>query len=363
MPDLGLCKKLLDSARGKSKKRWGNAGRDAGRGIDQVRAEQLLWRLSDAGVVEVHQRRSRRGDWESYEWRLTSMGLALFDEPGDPVDVEAYVAIEDPAGHPVLQNIRVWLEGNESRADLVTRLVISIGETIRAGRVPSGRLLSVQVGGHTKAVRVKEHRDILEEALGFPLEDVVRLHGRAVLAFGRFSFRVRGQRITGDWSVPWLALTPETLQDMHDLEIGASRLLTVENLVAFEEEVRAGLPGDTIAVFTGGFPHSLEMAFLEKLCQLGIRHVRHWGDLDLGGLRILRHLQERLPVPVVPWRMEPELLDRLPTLPLTKRDEEGLRAWAEDETAPLRELAEAMVARREKAEQEGWFLASLAQGE
>jgi hypothetical protein len=59
---------------------------------------------------------------------------------------------------------------------------------------------------------------------------------------------------------------------------------------------------------------------------------------------------------VRPFRMEPELLDRLPTDPLTDADQAALRAWLVDPTAPDKELASALLRVGRKAEQEGWFV-------
>lgn len=355
LPEEGL--RLLKAGRGGGARRWATAGRAAGAGTDQVEAEGLLWALVDAGLVAVRERRDRRGDWQPWQWWLTPAGEALLAAPTDPpADLAAWLAHADPEIHPALTSIRAWLATADPAA-LVTRLVLAIGDDLRAGRVPRGRLLSVTVGGHTKAVRLLDHRDVLEEALGTPLEEVVRLHGRAVLTYGAFRLRVGAQSIDGRFSVPWLALTPETLDGLTDLSVSARRMLTVENLVAFEEEVRSGLPADTVAVWTGGFPSSLERAWMARLVAGGVSRVDHWGDLDVGGLRIFRHLQQVLPCPVRPWRMEPELLDALPTRPLTSRDREALVAWRADPTAPLQDLAAALMERGVKAEQEGWWLA------
>ena len=62
------------------------------------------------------------------------------------------------------------------------------------------------------------------------------------------------------------------------------------------------------------------------------------------------------PVEVRACRMEADLLDRLPTQPLTDNDRVGLRAWRADRTAPVRELAQALLTTGRKAEQEGRFL-------
>jgi hypothetical protein len=327
-------------------------------GVDQVSAEALLWGLVDRGLVRVHERRTRRGDWEPYQWTPTEAGLSVrAPAVSPPPATDSYLDLPDPPDHPVLTAIRAWLSTGMSTSDLDTCLVLAIGDELRAGRTPRGRLLSVVVGGHTKAVRIADHRDVLEAAFGgFALEDVVRLHGRAVLAYGDFRFRVGGHLIDGRWSVPWVALTPETMRSMEDLVVVARRVRTIENLVAFEEEARGGVPADTLLVFTSGFPGSLERAFLERVIAGGVERVEHWGDLDVGGLRIYRHLAAILPVPVEPWRMDVATLDLLPTLPLTPRDREALAAWVSDPTAPLRDLAAVLLERGVKAEQEGWFL-------
>ncbi|MFO0750333.1 MAG: DUF2220 family protein [Myxococcota bacterium] len=356
----GGADRLLVQALGREKA-WARAGRAAGRGKDQVDAEALLWGLVDAGLVRVRERLTRRGTWQPYRWALTEAGERQVRRAlaaAGAVDVVAYLAGEDPPGHALLERMRGWLEAHAASADATAvGLVIAIGKELRAGRVPRGRLLAIELGGHSKAVRVEDHREVLEAVLGGPLEWVVRLHGMAALAYGPFRFTVRGRAIDGGWSVPWLALTQETLAAMTDLELDARELLTVENLVAFEEEVRRGLEPGVVAVFVGGFPAGIVRDLLMRLCAAGIARVRHWGDLDLGGLRILRHLADILPVPVAPYRMQPELLDVLPTRPLTARDRAGLEAWLTDPAAPARDLAAAMLARGVKAEQEGWFVA------
>lgn len=353
VPEGGL--RLLRSGRGRTNQ-WRAAGRAAGPGTDQVEAEALIWALVDAGLIEVRERRDRRGDWEPYQWWLTEEGARFAEEESAlPPDIAGWLACPDPGMHPILGSIRAWLEHADPRA-LLTRLVLAIGDELRAGRVPRGRLVSVQVGGHTKAVRVQDHRDELEAVFGLPLEDVVRLHGRAVYTYGAFRFRVGSQPVDGAFSVPWLALTPETLERMVNLEVPARRMLTIENLVAFEEEVRSGLPDDTVAVWTGGFPSGLERAWMSRLIEGGVKRVEHWGDLDVGGLRIFRHLTEILPCPVSSWRMEPDLLNQLPTQPLTDRDREALVAWRADPNAPLQELAAGLLVAGVKAEQEGWWL-------
>jgi hypothetical protein len=357
----GGAERLLRHARDGRACRWSSAGRALGAGRDQIDAERLIHALVDAGLAQIHERLSRRGDWEPYEWRLTAAAREQGDEDPLAGEIAAYQGERDPDQHPVLQACRAWLDSEEpTRSPTAARLVMAIGAELRRGRAPRGRLLSLQVGGHTKAVRIEDHRAAIEAATGLPLEQIVRLHGQAVLVSGPLSFRIHGRAMDAAWSVPWLALTPETVADMTDLHAGgAARLITVENLTAFEEEARRASATEALIVYTGGFPSSLEMSLITRLAALGFRRALHWGDLDPGGLRIFRYLRDALPIPLDAWRMEPELLEQLHTHALTARDRETLEAWLRDPAAPLKPLARAMLERDAKAEQEGWFLGSV----
>ena len=59
---------------------------------------------------------------------------------------------------------------------------------------------------------------------------------------------------------------------------------------------------------------------------------------------------------------ERETLERLPVLPLTERDRIALSAWVQDPAAPLQELAQELLLRGVKAEQEGWFSTHFSRG-
>ena len=319
----------------------------------------MLWALVDAGLVKVCERRDRRGEWEPYRWALTEEGRREVADDELPVDVAGYLAVEDDSQHEVLRRIRRWLvaEGNAEDTDpVLTALLVAIGQSFRRGRVPCGRLLSIVVGGDTKEIRVDRWAEEIEAALDLPFDEVVRLHGQSVLAYGGFTFDVRGHEISGDWSIPWLAMTADTIEAMENLRVHSRTVVTVENLVAFEEYVRREISDNQIALFTGGFPSRLVHRLLCRLCDAGVEKILHWGDLDLGGLRIFRHLRDTLPARVEAFRMEPKLLEQLPTRPLTATDREGLRHWREDDEAPLKDLAVALLERGVKVEQEAWFL-------
>ncbi|MCP4604325.1 MAG: DUF2399 domain-containing protein [Proteobacteria bacterium] len=352
---------LLKYARGKTKN-WSKSATTTGpHKLDQVAVEQMLFELLDAGLIEIHEHRNRRGDFFPYQWRLSPAGARWLDET-EPAEnivklIETYLnSGKADRNHPVLDSIRLWLKTQGRPNERAAKISMAIGEALRESRIPLERTVSLRAFGNTKTVRLSNYPRQIEAALGFPPEQVVRRPGHAVYVYGPFEFDIGDHTIDGLWSRPWLALTRETIDSLKQIQVRGCELMTVENLTAFEEAVRSGLPEKTVALYTGGFPGSAESHVMQLLIRGGVKSVLHWGDLDLGGLRIFKYLSESLPVPVRSFRMEPELLDVLPTTKLTDRDCDGLESWLKQKNPLLIELAEAMLNKGCKAEQEGWFL-------
>lgn len=107
-------------------------------------------------------------------------------------------------------------------------------------------------------------------------------------------------------------------------------------------------------------PASLDWTLdrLELLIRTGqVRRIRHWGDIDPGGIAIFRDLAALVvaaspAVRVESWRMEPSALSHAAAVPLTARDRSRLQAWIADPAAPLQDVARAMLASDRKLEQE-----------
>jgi hypothetical protein len=336
-------------------------------GCDRPRAEAVVWAMVDAGLAEVDEVRDRKGDWRPIRWRLTIAGVAQATPRPDRSELarreaQAFLdawpqSTEAIRAHPVLQAIVRWLEeAQTSASSRAIRTVLATARHLAAGRVPVERVLAVEVAGDSKALRIDDLRDELARAFGRPVEQVIRRHAEAALAFGSFSFTVGAHRIDASWSHPWLALTGPTLRAMQNLKVGDTTLVTIENLTCFESYVAEGLPCGGIALWTGGFVGEAERQLIDHLVQAGVRRVRHWGDLDPDGLAIMRHVSTVAGVPVEALRMDAKLLDTLPSRPLTDREVLLLDAWIADPASPSMELAKAMRERGRKVEQEAWYV-------
>ncbi len=94
---------------------------------------------------------------------------------------------------------------------------------------------------------------------------------------------------------PYVGLSPDLVRELSFTRPPAY-LLTIENLASFHRHVRE-IEDDGLVVYTAGFPSPSLQSFLGMLnvvlppsCP-----VFHWGDRDLGGLRIFAKLAEAYP--------------------------------------------------------------------
>lgn len=111
--------------------------------------------------------------------------------------------------------------------------------------------------------------------------------------------------------LPYIGLPPEVIGDVALL--GPVRaLLTIENLESFHRQIREKRGAGEIIVYCGGFPAQGVLHTVRHLARLaGLAEVRHWGDIDPGGVRIGRYLETALDLEIIPHLMEPGLARKL----------------------------------------------------
>jgi hypothetical protein len=87
-------------------------------------------------------------------------------------------------------------------------------------------------------------------------------------------------------------------------------ILTIENFASFNRQVRE-IEDGSLVVYAGGFPAAGVIDLLSKVLSALPAHVPflHWGDIDAGGLRIFRYLEESLPRRPLPHLMSRELAE------------------------------------------------------
>lgn len=314
--------------------RWSTLSTFAKGGLDIVDVEDGVDALRRSGWIEVRSKRDRAGESRPTQLRLREGAAAQ--------------AAELIGGPSASQRQQVLQQLRDALIDLREK-----------GRAPvPERVLVRRLFGDTKAVRLREVRRELEEAVGVPLEQLVRFHVDVVLTAGPARFRHRGVTVDLRGSAPWAAVTEPVTRALTDLELdGVDELVCIENQTPFESLLYEGLADHTMVLFTAGYLGTAQRLWITRLVEAGVRRVRHWGDLDPWGLDIYRDLRDFVggldsTVEVHPWRMGPGPLERSDTQRLGTQDWGALHRYLARDDAPLRETALAMKRLGRKLEQE-----------
>jgi hypothetical protein len=109
---------------------------------------------------------------------------------------------------------------------------------------------------------------------------------------------------------PFASIHPEMLSQLSVLE-RPTAILTIENYASFNRQVRE-IEDGSLVVYTGGFPAAGVIELLAKVLTAVPAEVPflHWGDVDAGGVRIFRYLEETLPRGPRPHLMTKELAEK-----------------------------------------------------
>ncbi len=228
------------------------------------------------------------------------------------------------------------------------------------------RTLSVQLFGDSK--RLEELRSEIVGILSrfSPQAEPFADDDRALLAAhwlervpeyialaGPLQLRVSGQLCDCAPFAPSLALPAPLIRQAEIAGCSATALLTVENATTFVDVCRQR-PVDLLVIYTAGFASPTLTQFLRRFhAAMPGCTVWHWGDLDAGGFRILRHLRKSVPLQAL--AANPALLDhhRPHLKPLTDNDRQSLAALRPDPVlADCRALIDQMLTENLKLEQE-----------
>lgn len=112
-----------------------------------------------------------------------------------------------------------------------------------------------------------------------------------------------------------IGLHPPTVKVAEIAEVHAEVMLSVENLAIFRECTRRRLYPNVLLVYSGGFYSRRKIELLKRIraaMHQAFSQPRffHWGDIDLGGLRIFRHLKSNAIPELRPFMMSPEVLEQ-----------------------------------------------------
>ena len=133
---------------------------------------------------------------------------------------------------------------------------------------------------------------------------------------------------------------------------GVQRIVTIENKANYEE---MKYREDTPYLFCHGFYSPKERIFLKRLMEVAEGEIQyfHWGDMDMGGIRIFRFNKKNIFPKLKPYKMDreafQEALERGAGIPLEEKKKEKLEKLNAGE---LEELKKCILEKGVEIEQE-----------
>ena len=218
---------------------------------------------------------------------------------------------------------------------LIEVLRLTHGAVHWAGRDIDHRTFSRRTVGDSKALERCERRVAALLRRRSPAisdlepREVLEAHGivrRAHPLFLRGPISVTSETIRLEGSgVPFVGLPWTTVQSA-SLHSPVDYTITIENPTSFWRYC-VEVEGRYLALLSDGFPARDVLAGIVHLVRVAQpAPLFHWGDMDAGGLRIARHLEDSCGVPLQLHNMAPEMAEKWGT-PLKSR--RGLENLAE----------------------------------
>lgn len=155
---------------------------------------------------------------------------------------------------------------------------------------------------------LRKHSPLSEE--GMTDDDILRVHGIRTYSQtlewkGPLVYRIDGREdLDSALNVFGTVINAQTLEHARPVSLsGIRRIMLIENKANYE-----AMPyrEDTLYVFCHGFFSPKELRFLGALGKITDREIEylHWGDMDLGGIRIFLYNQRNLFPELRPYRMD-----------------------------------------------------------
>ena len=153
-----------------------------------------------------------------------------------------------------------------------------------------------------------QYSPLVEE--GMTADDILRVHGIKTYSQtlewkGSLIYRIgNGSPIDSSVNIFGTVINAQTLeQAVPSAAPGIRRIMLIENKANYESmDFRA----DTLYIYCHGFFSPKELKFLGTLTEIAGENTEylHWGDMDLGGIRIFLYNQRKLFPGLKPYRMD-----------------------------------------------------------
>lgn len=220
------------------------------------------------------------------------------------------------------------------------------------------RILSMQLYGDSKKLEKLENK-ILKIINDFGCEKIDDLSECNVLnnyAYvyikGDITLKLYSEKINVKEFKGGLGISSKDIENIQVLSMVGKKLVTIENLTTFNNYH----VDDEIVVYLGGYHNEIRRNLLLKIFRNSSDiDFYHWGDIDIGGFRIWKHLVSKTNIPFKTYMMNKDTLIEYENYAkeLTDRDKKSLKLLIEDDFyKDYRDLFKYMIEKSIKLEQE-----------
>lgn len=108
------------------------------------------------------------------------------------------------------------------------------------------------------------------------------------------------------WYKEGFTLNSNYLSKLNTISGKFTKLITIENLANYYWFLKSQAINhfeEYFVFYTAGFLSSNQIQFIEAIDKTKLTKVYHWGDIDLGGMRIFKQVKELLPT-CLPYKMD-----------------------------------------------------------
>lgn len=122
---------------------------------------------------------------------------------------------------------------------------------------------------------------------------------------GKGKLTVCGQQIDFSQICGDMAISSDMLKNVDDITVLGDVVVTIENLTTFN----AFKCDNSFAIYLGGYHNTSRRNFIKKVYEQNPdKQYLHFGDIDAGGIHILKHLRAKTNIQFLPYKMDVETL-------------------------------------------------------
>lgn len=171
---------------------------------------------------------------------------------------------------------------------------------------------------------------------------------------GNLIYSINEKKIDSSEMIYGTVLNAQTIVHATAVSLdGVKKIITIENQANYEN---MAYQSDVLYIYVHGFPSPKERNFLKALTSIASDDTEfyHWGDMDLGGIRIYKFMKENLFPKLKPMKMDvATYLEAIKAGQGIEFDEEKRKKYIQLDAAELEELKMCILEHGKDIEQEG----------